>query len=115
MRTSTRPHFLKISLKLILIAFMIMAPAMPVFSQDRPTQITIRVDGLTCPFCAYGLEKKLKRLEGAESVRIDIERGIAVISVAKGKSILEENLRKAVQNAGFTPRKITYPPSQEDR
>ncbi len=31
------------------------------------------VDGLACPFCAYGVEKKVGGLTGVETVEIDIE------------------------------------------
>lgn len=77
-------------------------------AQGNVREISIRVDGLTCPFCAYGLEKKLKRLEGAEKIHIDIEKGIALIQVREGSDIDEKNLKKAVEDAGFTAREITY-------
>ncbi|MFQ5779239.1 MAG: heavy-metal-associated domain-containing protein [Nitrospiria bacterium] len=103
-----KTHIEKKGLILILFGLLIMPLAIPAFPQDKHAQITIRVDGLTCPFCAYGLEKKLKRLEGVEKVRIDIDRGIAEVTVAEGKFIQEEELKKAVLNAGFTPKDIIY-------
>lgn len=42
-------------------------------------KITLRVDGLAWPFCAYGLEKKLKQLKGARSWRILLNKGEAVL------------------------------------
>ena len=103
-----KPHILKNVLTLALIGLLMTAMVIPAFAQDPSTQISIRVDGLSCPFCAYGLEKKLKRLEGTEKVRIDIDRGVAEITVAEGKTIQEDRLKKAVTDAGFTPREITY-------
>lgn len=85
-------------------------PSLPDFAQDKPTQIAVRVDGLSCPFCAYGLEKKLKRLEGTEEVRIDIDRSVALIKLAEGKTIEEADLKEAVLDTGFTPKEITYRP-----
>ncbi len=76
-------------------------------------EIAIRVDGLSCPFCAYGLEKKLKGLEGAEKIHMDIEKGIARIWVAEGKKIEEKDLKQAVEDAGFSAREITYGSVQE--
>ena len=35
----------------------------------------VQVDGLGCPFCAYGLEKKFKEFKGIKAVKIDIETG----------------------------------------
>ena len=29
-------------------------------------QVSVRVDGLACPFCAYNIEKRVKTLEGVE-------------------------------------------------
>ena len=103
-----KPHFLKGGLTLILMGLLLTMIVVPAFAQDSPRQISIRVDGLSCPFCAYGLEKKLKRMEGTEKVWIDIEHGVAEITVAEGKTIREVDLRKAVEDAGFTPRGITY-------
>jgi len=66
----------------------------------------VRVDGLACPFCAYGLEKKLKKLPGASNVHIDLDAGRATFDVA-GSVLMPEPVRSAVRDAGFTPREFT--------
>ena len=66
------------------------------------TKHVIGVDGMSCPFCAYGLEKKLRKMKGVESVEIDLDKGEAVVIVKAGTTIKEESLRKAVKEAGFT-------------
>jgi len=103
-----KPYVVKKGFILILMGLLIIVLSIPAFPQDKRVQITIRVDGLTCPFCAYGLEKKLKRLEGAEKVRIDIDQGLAEVTVAEGKTIQEKDLKNAVLKAGFTPRDVIY-------
>ena len=108
-----KQHVLRGSLTLILMGLLMATLVVPAFAQDSPDQITIRVDGLSCPFCAYGLEKKLKKLEGTEKVRIDIDRGVAEVTVAEGKAIEESQLRQAVLDAGFTPKEITYGSGQQ--
>lgn len=70
--------------------------------------VTIQVKGLACPFCAYGLEKKLKKLDGVKEVYIGLDEGIAQLKVDKGKTVSEEAVKEAIQDAGFTPEKITY-------
>lgn len=65
----------------------------------------IQVDGLACPFCAYGLEKKLKKLPGAVNVRIELNTGWASFDVSSGV-LLPEPVQAAVRDAGFTPRDI---------
>ena len=62
----------------------------------------IGVDGMSCPFCAYGLEKKLRKVKDVESVTIDLNKGEVVVSAKAGSTIQEESLRKAVHDAGFT-------------
>ncbi len=97
---------------LLILGLIVLPLSHSASAQEQVATVSIRVDGLTCPFCAYGLEKKLKRLAGAEKVQIDIDLGIAHIQVRDGMSIDEKNLKKAVEDAGFTARKITYGTTQ---
>ncbi len=69
-------------------------------------RITLRVDGLSCPFCAYGLEKNLKSLEGVSNLDIKVNDGLAAFDVKAGVTITDEQLKKAVSDAGFTLRNI---------
>jgi len=72
-------------------------------------KVEVRVDGLSCPFCAYGLEKKAIGIDGVDSVKIDVEKGMMTLKLKDGKMVSEEDIRKQVKKAGFTPGKITYP------
>jgi len=80
------------------------------FAQDNNSRtfIQIRVDGLSCPFCAYGLEKKIKKVEGAANIEIDLEEGIVSLDVPSNKKPTEKSLKKVVTDAGFTPREIRF-------
>ena len=75
---------------------------------DNP-DIVVEVDGLACPFCAYGLEKKLKKLDGVEAIYVDMDKGKTDIKLKKDAALSEDKIRKAVSDAGFTVRDITYP------
>lgn len=75
--------------------------------QAQVEKVDIRVDGLSCPFCAYGLEKKLKSIEGVGGVKIYIDKGVATLQNKKERSIAVENLDSVVKDAGFTARQIT--------
>jgi len=66
------------------------------------TKHVIGVDGMSCPFCAYGVEKKLKKVKDVESVTIDLNEGEIMVIAKAGATIKEESLRKAVHDAGFT-------------
>ena len=82
--------------------------SLPAQEMGVPTA-TIRVDGLSCPFCAYGLEKHLKKVTGVENVKIDMKGGKAVVHLRPGIHVDDAALREAVKKAGFTPREITRP------
>ncbi len=67
------------------------------------------VDGLACPFCAYGVEKKVGGLTGVETVEIDIESGLVAVTVADDATLDEAAAKQAVDEAGFTLRKFEAP------
>ncbi|TDJ19699.1 MAG: copper chaperone, partial [Gammaproteobacteria bacterium] len=69
-------------------------------------QYALAVDGLACPFCAYGVEKKLSAIEGVESVETDVKSGQVVVTLTAGKTLSEEVARQAVKDAGFTLRSL---------
>ena len=66
----------------------------------------LRVDGLACPFCAYGIEKKLNAIKGGQGVGVDIASGIVTVTMAEGASLDEAAAKQAVKDAGFTLRKF---------
>ena len=67
------------------------------------------VDGLACPFCAYGVEKKVGGLSGVETVEIDIDGGLVAVTLADGATLEESAAKRAVDEAGFTLRKFEAP------
>jgi mercuric ion binding protein len=69
----------------------------------------VQVDGLGCPFCAYGLEKKFKEFKGIKKVAIDIETGDFSFQYPSEKALSMEDVVAQVKKAGYTPNiaKIT--------
>ncbi len=68
---------------------------------------SLQVDGLACPFCAYGIEKKLSAIDGVDKIDVDIKAGQVIVTLAAGASLSEERARQAVTEAGFTLRAFT--------
>ncbi len=66
----------------------------------------LHVDGLACPFCAYGIEKKLGALEGVQGVETHIKDGAVIVTMKDGATLDEGSARKAVKEAGFSLRKF---------
>lgn len=65
---------------------------------------TLRVDGLACPFCAYGIEKQLSRIDGVKSVTTNIGKGEVFIEMADGRALDPATAERAVKKAGFKLR-----------
>jgi len=74
------------------------------------TRYEMRVDGLACPFCAYGIEKKLKKIEGTSNIEVDLDKGLVSVDMAEGKELSEEQMKKLFNDAGFTYRSMKKKP-----
>lgn len=74
------------------------------------TQYTLRVDGLACPYCAYGIEKKLKQIEGVEKIDVDLQKGLVVVDVREGVQLTEPQMQQLFKDAGFTYRSMKEKP-----
>ena len=72
------------------------------FAESKHYQL--RIDGLACPFCAYGIEKKLSAIEGVANLDIDIETGAVMVTMADDTTLDETAARRAVEAAGFSLR-----------
>ncbi len=70
------------------------------------THYEMRVDGLACPFCAYGIEKKLKAVEGTSDINVDLNKGLVSVNMADGKKLTSKQMKVLFNDAGFTYRSM---------
>lgn len=101
-----------LTLKTILTSFVMTLMLTSTLLAEKK-QVTVRVDGLSCPFCAFGLEKKLKSIEGVENLEIKINDGLAILTFKDGATIDEKLIVKKVKEAGFTPGEIKMDAKEE--
>lgn len=83
------------------------APSLAVAAVE---QVSVRIDGLACPFCAYNIEKRVKTLDGVgRDARIvtSVENGIATFPWKPGVTFDPAAVRKSIRQAGFTPQEIS--------
>lgn len=64
-------------------------------------EIKMEVHGMACSFCAYGLEKKIKKIKGVESISVDVTTGIALLKTKDGVTIDPALIQKAVKDSGL--------------
>ncbi len=62
----------------------------------------IEVAGLACPFCAYGIEKRLNAIEGVERLETNIKEGTVIITMRDRATLDKAAVDEAVREAGFT-------------
>jgi periplasmic mercuric ion binding protein len=71
------------------------------------TEYQLGVDGVACPFCVYGIEKQLNKLEGIERIETDIEKSLILLTMKEGFILDESSVNEAVTKAGFTLRSFS--------
>ncbi len=99
---------MKTIINITTILSMILMPVLG-FSQNNSKQMdafTVKVDGLGCPFCAYGLEKKFKELKGMKAPNIDMETGIFTFEFPSADSLSIVQVEQQVEKAGYTPIQV---------
>ncbi len=92
---------MKMIYKILAISFLLGMGLTSQAQSDRD-QMEVQVDGLGCPFCAYGLEKKFKEFKGIKNVKIDMETGIFTFSYPASKELTLKQIEDQVDNAGYT-------------
>jgi len=70
------------------------------------TEVELRIDGLSCPFCVFNIEKPLKKLGAAGSFQTNYKEGVVRMGVKPGQSVDLAQFRQTVADTGFTLRAI---------
>lgn len=66
------------------------------------SDIELKVRGVSCPFCVYGIEKRLKKVEGIKTIQTNYKQSTIHLTRREDVRLSLENLEKAVQDAGFS-------------
>ena len=88
----------------IVMLALAMSMASMATAREAGSVYQLLVDGLACPFCAYGVEKQLSKIDGVEKIDTDISAGTVTITMAIGAELHEPVAREAVEAAAFTLR-----------
>ncbi len=72
--------------------------------EEQMSKKVMVVDGMMCKNCAAHVKKALEGVEGVSEATIDLEAKKAEITLSK--AVAEEDLLKAVEEAGYTPVSI---------
>ncbi len=70
---------------------------------------TLTVQGLSCPLCASNVDKQLMKVDGVQSVSVDLGDGTIRVAFAGEARPTGAALRKAVEDSGYTLVSIDTP------
>jgi len=91
--------------RLVIVGFAIGLLTSPAFAEIE--EVKLQVDGLACPFCVYGLEKKLKKISEVSDYEISLKDGEASVVIEKGALLDLGKFNEAVKRAGFTLKEVS--------
>ena len=92
-------------MKVVRLFFLGLALAVaPALAEETGPSYELGIDGLSCPFCAYGIEKELSAVDGVEGLGVDLGRGVVAVHMKDGATLDEGAAGEATRKAGFTLR-----------
>lgn len=66
------------------------------------TQVTIKVEGMSCGHCVMRVKKAIEAVEGVRKAEVDLPNKQAVVEYEEGKANLEK-VKAAIREAGYEP------------
>lgn len=78
-------------------------------SAARNIIVYANINGMTCQFCAYGLQKSLRNVPQIKNARVSLARKQAKLELKSGQKLsasLKKLIKKAIARAGYTPSRI---------
>ncbi|MFQ5569611.1 MAG: cation transporter [Rhodothermales bacterium] len=93
--------------KLLFSLVSLVALLLPSSAQAQLQEVQQTVFGMDCAPCAYGLEKRIKRIEGVQSATVSLDKGLAHIQFQADNQVTLETLRTAVEESGFSAEEAT--------
>lgn len=74
---------------------------------SKANQVEVAVQGMVCPFCAQGIEKKFKEFKQVDTVDVDLDKKLISLKFKDGQRLTDKEINETVKNAGYTPGTIT--------
>lgn len=72
---------------------------------SKQTEATLTINDMACNGCANTVQNALNEVKGVQEASADHEKGIAAVSY-NDKEVATNDLKQAVENAGYTVKGI---------
>ena len=83
-----------------LIAILALSAALSAPAWAATQTVTLSVTGMTCAACPITIKKALKKVEGVETIEVNLEKKEALVTFDDAKTTVEA-LVEATTNAGY--------------
>ena len=81
--------------------------ALPFAGHAQLLEVNQTVFGMDCAPCAYGLEQRIKKMDGVQSASVSLNKGLLVANLEKNNQLTLQDVREAVEESGFQAREAT--------
>ena len=92
--------------RLLLIALLSLA-AVPSLAEGS---LRATVNGMVCPFCAQGIEKRLSKMEATKMVFVDLKNRTVAVEAKDGATLDEKAIAAEIRDAGYDVVKMETVP-----
>jgi copper chaperone CopZ len=92
--------------KVILFAAMSLI-ALPSFAASS---LRATVNGMVCPFCAQGIEKRISKMDATKAVFVDLKNKTVAVEPKEGASLDEKAIAAEIKDAGYDVVKLETVP-----
>ncbi len=80
---------------------------LPLGAQAQLLEVKQTVFGMDCAPCAYGLEKRIQKMDGVQSVSVSLNDGLLTADLKQTNALTLQGIRKAVEESGFKAKEAT--------
>ncbi len=84
----------------MILAILFLSTTKNIFAEIE--KVEIGVEGLSCPFCVWGLEKKLKAVNSIDKISVHLKQAKVEILLKSNTPLNITDIKKAVKEAGFS-------------
>ncbi|MDE1975681.1 MAG: heavy-metal-associated domain-containing protein [Elusimicrobia bacterium] len=92
--------------------FLALAAWQAASARAEMSKVVMKIYGMDCAPCAYGMTKGLEKIKGVAKVVVSLNAGTATLDLAPGNEVTLKEIRRVVREHGFTPKeaKVTQAP-----
>lgn len=69
-------------------------------------KVEVGIDGLSCPFCVWGLRQQMKGIKAIDELEVSLKKSMVRFILKENSPLSIEEIKDAVKKAGFSVRDV---------